>query len=98
MLNSLDSIYLPIPDVKPRPRPVRVHNRKQRRKLKALFRRASHPRTLVNGHAVHAALIERVFNGSNENRPASVPGLSEPLVASVADVMGQKGVVCVSAD
>src|SRR6202162_1983219 len=70
MRNSLEVVQLPITEVKPCPRPVRVHNRKQRRKLKALLRRFGQvapilvdaENVIIDGHAVHAALIELGFD------------------------------------
>jgi DNA modification methylase len=70
MRNSPEVVQLPITEVKPCPRPVRVHNQKQRRKLKALLRRFGQvapilvdaENVIIDGHAVHAALIELGFD------------------------------------
>jgi DNA modification methylase len=66
MRNALEIIHLPIQAVKPSPHRVRVHNRKQRRKLEALLRRFGQAvpilvdpdHVIIDGHAVHAGLID----------------------------------------
>jgi DNA modification methylase len=65
MQNAPEILHLPIDQVKPYPRHARLHNRKQRLKLQALLRRhgqvtpiiVDENYVIVDGHAVHAALL-----------------------------------------
>jgi len=66
MRNGIEILHLPIHNVKPAPNHARTHNREQRRKLAALLRKFGQvtpilvdaENAIVDGHAVHAALIE----------------------------------------
>ena len=66
MRNAIEIVHLPIRKVKPAPHHARTHNRVQRRKLATLLRRFGQvtpifvdaENTIVDGHAVHAALVE----------------------------------------
>src|SRR5688572_11705823 len=70
MRNSLEILHLPIGQVKPSPHRVRVHNRKQQRKLEALIRRfgqavpilVDEKNVIIDGHGVHEAMTALVYD------------------------------------